>query len=121
MGRKMLGPQMKHRPLLITVGLLLVLFLVMNEKQRGFVEKVKGAFFSPASLVQITELFILVATVALGVVSGDNSAPAGVWIGLFSSWQHSRPEETWKPTLFWRGGFPDRVSCVTLAILELTL
>lgn len=49
MGRKMLGPQMRHHPLLITLGLLLVLFLVMNEEQRGFVEKVKGTFFSPAS------------------------------------------------------------------------
>lgn len=48
MARKMLGPQLRHHRLLITLGLLLVLFLVMNEEQRGFVEKVKGAFCSPA-------------------------------------------------------------------------
>lgn len=34
---------------LIIVGLPVVLILVINEKQRGFVEKVKGAFFRPAS------------------------------------------------------------------------
>lgn len=34
---------------LIIVGLRVVLFLVINEQQRGFVEKVKGAFCRPAS------------------------------------------------------------------------
>lgn len=69
---------MRHHPLLITVGLLVVLFLVTNEGQRGFVEKVLGAFFRPPSFDANHRTSYSWSSGVTGRSVGDNLVPAEV-------------------------------------------